>query len=272
VPGGIVILASNEDLVTTDLTAGIDRRRAVVNFDRVVSEQEKAAWQARGGEEAILHAELPGLVNWLLQMPAVEVEGIIRNPPAKAAQSNHVAMLANNPVARWLVDHCVPCADTTIVGHKKEVRTYSGTTEYSDSDVHLYPAYLAWCAAENIHQVQRQRFKNTLIEVAQTLGHPLEERRKTRDGRHGIAGLRLKLEGETPFAWFGEEILHPVKLGEEAIDATSPPGSLAGTGFSPSGEVGEVKPRYYSKISSEAFTPLDLDETEHEGAYAEEEV
>jgi putative DNA primase/helicase len=239
---GIVILASNDDLVTTDLTSGIDRRRAVVNFDRVVSEQEKATWQARGGEETILHGELPGLVNWLLHMPAAELEDIIRNPPAQAAQSNHIAMLANNPVARWMVDNCVPGTDTTIVGQKKEVRTLSGTTEYSDSDVHLYPAYLAWCAAENIHQLQRQRFKSTLIDAARTLGRPVEEQRKNRDGRHGIVGLRLKSEGEATFAWFSEEKFHPVKSGEVLGEDINTPGSHAATGFMPSGEVGEVNP------------------------------
>lgn len=66
--GGLVIMASNENLTTTDHTSGLDQRRLTVYFDRRATDEEKQAWQALGGEEVVLHSEIAGLVNWLLEL------------------------------------------------------------------------------------------------------------------------------------------------------------------------------------------------------------
>ena len=200
---GIVVATSNEDLVTTDLTSGLDRRRATVSFSRVVSESEKASWQAAGGEEAILHAELPGLVNWLLGLDTETIGQIIRNPPQMAAAENHVAMLANNPVARWLCERAAPSPGThTQLGVHKEMRGVYGFPVYDGAADSLYPNYLEFCMEEHIHQLAKGRFKATLLETASTLGFPLQQGRVPGNGRASIVGIRLREEGEMLYPWF----------------------------------------------------------------------
>ncbi len=61
--GGIVVATSNNALRTKGSTSGIERRLCVVSFDNPVSESLKADWASRGGEAAVLHAEIPGLIN-----------------------------------------------------------------------------------------------------------------------------------------------------------------------------------------------------------------
>jgi putative DNA primase/helicase len=200
---GIVILASNEQLVTTDLTSGLDRRRAVVGFHIIVTEDEKADWKTRGGEEAVLHRELPGLVNWLLALAPDDVTRLISCPPANAARSNHDAMLANNPVARWLVECCVPDPDAcTVIGQLKEIREL-GQNEFAEAGQHLYPNYLAFAQGEGINQLGRGRFKETLLDAVRTLGKVVTDKRKPHDGRYAINGLRLRYPNEPLFPWVG---------------------------------------------------------------------
>lgn len=198
-----MILASNEQLVTSDLTSGLDRRRAVVGFHKIVTEDEKAGWKTRGGEEVVLHRELPGLVNWLLALAHEDVARLISNPPANAAQSNHHAMLANNPVARWLAEYCVPDADAwTVIGQLKEIREM-GQIEFADAGQHLYPNYLAFAQGEGINQLSRTRFKETLVDTVRTLGKVVINKRKPHDGRDAINGLRLRYPNDPHFSWVG---------------------------------------------------------------------
>jgi putative DNA primase/helicase len=198
---GIVLFASNEQLISTDLTSGLDRRRAVVQFNRVVPEIEKAAWAKRGGEEAVLHKEIPGLVNWLLSIHKDEVTRIIASPPAQAADSNREAMLANNHVARWLAECCIPEKGVcTIVGQKKEV-VENGQREIAFSSEHLYPNFIAFTIGEGVQPLGRGRFKETLIDASRTMGHPLENKRKPHSGVDSFFGIRLKSQSEPLYPW-----------------------------------------------------------------------
>ena len=54
---GLVLMASNEDLMTTDSTSGLERRRLTVRFPVTATTEEKADWDERGGEPAVLHAD-----------------------------------------------------------------------------------------------------------------------------------------------------------------------------------------------------------------------
>lgn len=199
---GIVMMTSNEDLVTSDLTSGLDRRVATISFTHRITEEQKAEWVKKGGEHAVLHHELPGLVNWLLKLGTNQIRTLIKSPPAAATSANYQAMLANNPVARWLVEHCTPSPGThTLLGEKKEFRSQSGTVEFVDAGIALYPNYLEWCHKEHIHTLAKQRFKNTLMDTANTLKVPLTQGRMAGDGRTTLIGLRLREAGESEFRW-----------------------------------------------------------------------
>lgn len=215
---GLVLLASNEDLVTNDLTSGIIRRQRNIEFTRVVSESEKSAWRARGGETAVLHAELPGLVNWLLKLSPENVAEAINNPPMCAVRSNYGAMLANNRVARWLVDSCVPDPGAhTVIGKAKALRNKDdGSISYEGSDHHLYPSFLAFCAGESVQPIARDRFISTVESLAKVLHQPVLRRRKPGDGRDSFRGIALRGAEDPRYAW--SKCLNPAELvGEEEL-------------------------------------------------------
>ncbi|NVZ11369.1 hypothetical protein HW932_19140 [Allochromatium humboldtianum] len=198
---GMVFLASNEPLATTDYTSGIERRRVTIHFERRVSEQEKAAWNAAGGEKAVLHAELPGVVNWLLSMPVVEMERRIRHPPEHTIKANIEAMCSGNPCADWLTECCVPDSDAwTQVGECEERRSPDdGEVYYLHADTRLFPSYLMWCKKSGRVPLSLRRFRSVVLDAIKTLGFDAMDIRRA-EGR-GIKGVRLRHSGEEPFSW-----------------------------------------------------------------------
>lgn len=198
---GMVFLASNEPLATTDYTSGIERRRVTIHFERRVSEQEKAAWNAAGGEKAVLHAELPGVVNWLLSMPVVEMERRIRHPPEHTIKANIEAMCSGNPCADWLTECCMPDSDAwTQVGECEERRSPDdGEVYYLHADARLFPSYLMWCKKSGRVPLSLRRFRSVVLDAIKTLGFDALDARRA-EGR-GIKGVRLRHPGEEPFSW-----------------------------------------------------------------------
>jgi putative DNA primase/helicase len=193
--GGLVILASNENLATTDHTSGLERRRLTVTFDRRVPDSEKQSWDALGGEDAVLYSEIPGLINWLLELSQEDISRIIRNPPERTKAANLEAMKSSNPLAEWFLECCV--ADLlawTQVGVKVEIRGQYVETKYSDSDKHLYPSYLQWAQQHNRTPVSIRRFREITIDAIKTLGFDAMETR--RGAGQGIQGVRLKTPTE----------------------------------------------------------------------------
>ncbi len=192
---GLVVMASNESLQTTDHTSGLDRRRITVIFDRRASNEEKQAWESQGGEEAILHSELPGLVNWLLELSHDAVSQIIRNPPERIRNADLDAMTASNPIADWVTECCMPdTAAWTQIGDKREIRTPGHETIYENSDRWLYAHFLQWCQRAHKSPLSSRRFKELLIQTCVTLNIDVREARHSIG--NGLNGLRLKKPDE----------------------------------------------------------------------------
>ena len=198
---GLVIMASNEPLVTTDYTSGLERRRVTVPFEHRASEADKATWREAGGEDTVLHSELPGVVNWVLKMSVAEMEHRISHPPAKTIEANREAMRAGNPASDWLMQCCVPESGAwTQVGDKKERRERDdGAVYFLDSETKLYPNYLDWCLRSGRESLSLRRFSTVIVDMAKTLGADVMVAR--RGPGQGIQGLRLKLPDEAQSAW-----------------------------------------------------------------------
>ncbi len=195
---GMVIMASNENLVTTDHSSGLERRRITVSFDRRATAAEKLDWQRRGGEEAVLHSELPGLVNWLLELSQEEITDLIRNPPIRTKIANFEAMKADNSLVEWATDWCIPDPDAwTQVGDKREIRESGVETKFEHADERLYPNYLTWCQRHNRSSVSSRLFREKLVDALKTLNIPLREQ-KLAVGM-GIYGIRLRREWEPAY-------------------------------------------------------------------------
>lgn len=188
---GLVVMASNESLQVTDHTSALDRRRITVIFDRRATNEEKQSWQSLGGEEAVLHSELPGLVNWLLELSKDEVSQIIRNPPKRIREADFEAMKATNPIADWLSECCEADPKTwTQIGDKREIRDSGYETIYQNADSWLYANFLQWCQRSHKTPLAIRRFKELLVQTCTTLGISVHESRRV-NGR-GINGLRIK--------------------------------------------------------------------------------
>ena len=192
---GLVIIASNEHLATTDHTSGLDRRRLTVAFDRRVTDLEKMAWQAQGGEDVVLHSELPGLVNWLLELSQDDISNIIRNPPANTQKANFKAMTAGNPLAEWITESCMPDAEAWVqIGEKREIREQGQETKFEHSTERLYPNYLTWCQRHGRSAHSVRRFREILVDTLKTMKVDVIESRRSLG--QGITGIRLKKDWE----------------------------------------------------------------------------
>jgi putative DNA primase/helicase len=196
---GLVIMASNESLQVTDHTSALDRRRITVIFNRRATNEEKQLWQSQGGEVAVLHFELPGLVNWLLELSHEDVSQIIRNPSERIRNADMEAMTATNPIADWLTECCEPDPNVwTQIGDKREIRDSGHETVFENSDSWLYANFLQWCQRSHKTPLAIRRFKEILLQTCETLGICVHESRRV-SGR-GINGLRIKSK---PGTWDG---------------------------------------------------------------------
>ncbi|MFB1497558.1 DUF5906 domain-containing protein [Thiocapsa sp. N5-Cardenillas] len=206
---GLVLLATNEQIASTDATSGLERRRVMVRFPRTATPAEREDWRSRGGEQGVLHAEMPGLINWLLDMPVAEIRRRIEAPPERVAADNLLGMAAGNTVADWMMLSCIPgrpdkTADhdlyVTQIGEKKEVRE-SGSITFAHWHDRLYPNYLKWCDEQNRRPVSVVKFGTVLMDIAESLGYLLENGQHPRTRASCIYGLRLRLRSEDSNSW-----------------------------------------------------------------------
>lgn len=196
---GMLILASNENLMVSDYTSGLERRRMTVEFNRVATTDERAAWDAQGGEAMVLHREIPGLVNWILGLSREETTRLIMNPPSRAAESNLEALRFGNPVADWLMESILPKPDHKArVGDKRQALR-NGQVIFYYAEEWLYPNFLTWCARNARKDVSLVRFSSLIIDVAQHLGLQLKKDRDS-TGRY-IVGLILRKDFEKQHDW-----------------------------------------------------------------------
>jgi len=196
---GLVLMASNEGLMTTDYTSALERRRLTVRFDRVASDEERRLWDEQGGETAVLHREIPGLVNWLLALSRDHVTRAIMDPPARLRETNQEALRYGNPIADWLLDSVVPDRGYKAkIGDKRPILR-DGRAWFEYAGEWLYPNYLTWCQRSGRESVSLTRFSTLVLDVAKSQKFDVI---KIRLGT-GIylQGIRLRREGETAYIW-----------------------------------------------------------------------
>jgi len=192
--GGLVLMATNEDIQTTDSTSGLERRRLTVRFPVSATPEEKADWQARGGESKILHYELPGLINWCLRLSEEDIRARIESPPERVVSDNLLGMAAGNSVADWLLECCVIEAESWAqIGTKDEYRTGDGRLCHGKADEWLYSSYLAFCQEQGRRNpVALKRFATTVIDIGEVLGHRLVKAQHPIGRYAAIRGLALR--------------------------------------------------------------------------------
>ena len=206
---GLVLMATNEDLQTTDSTSGLERRRVVVRFSTTATAAERADWAARGGEEAVLHPEVPGLINWALELSPAQIRERFEHLPAQVAEANFLGMAAGNSVADWLLESTTPAPGYLAqVGVRREKHDRdTGESYYERADQWLYANYLTHCQEHGRSRpVAANKFSEIVVDLAETLGHEAGKLRHPDTRAACIQGVALLSASDVPErgAWLPE--------------------------------------------------------------------
>ena len=203
---GVVLLLGNDYFSTDDQTSfATERRRITIVFDKVFSAIEKRVWREIGGEDA-LHEEIPGIINWALQMTKEEVSECFDTPPEKVVKANKEAEAVNSPIVEFMEDHVeYDVTGKVQVGTNMEMRGITGEKIFKDRETKLFPRYLHWCVATGKKPTGRTKFVETFMNAANRNLLPAPdaeqvERSKTKyNGNYPLLGIRLVPWSETEF-------------------------------------------------------------------------
>ena len=184
-----VVIASNESIQSSDYSSGLTRRRIPVNFNRRVTEEDKARWKDQGGIELAMQKELPGLLNWVLELNEDEVNKALGGLNGAMTMPMLEHYVATNKLAAWLEDRCV-------VDESKSIYTgarFKGRDEEINNDIRtkLYPNYQDWCEEMGVKVLAVTRFGDALADVCGYLKLPVKREPKDRNDRR-FTGLNIR--------------------------------------------------------------------------------
>lgn len=149
---GVVWIAANEIIQSSDYTNALARRRLSMPFERVVPQNERRPLEKE------FQPYLPGVLQWVLEMPASEVAAYVgdtnRLVPSLGSFSTEV-LLNTNPLADWAND---------CLYYDPKAQTQIGDNGQS-AELFLYPNYCEW-AQRNSHGIMtKQRFSAILLNL-----------------------------------------------------------------------------------------------------------
>ncbi len=139
--GGMVLIAANTDIATSDYTSGLQRRRITVRLENVVPLQE------RRDLDIEFEQYLPGVIKWVLDMPQQTMKSFIlytERCVGTLAGVSLQTLVTNNPIAAWSHE-CLACITGT-VARVGNIDRDGRTKEIMNTDK-LYPNYVKWTEA-----------------------------------------------------------------------------------------------------------------------------
>jgi len=172
--GGVVLVGNGPIRASDPSGAVINRRRSLPLLKVVASADERQLLETdgAGGWRGELAAELPGFVNWALEMAPGEARAALARDvcsPARA-EAEMDALLATDLLADWADQHliwepCWPLDQSLPVGMADGNR-----------DTYLFPSYLRFVEGQgkNARPLSLKVFKLKLVDMLRdTLGLPL---------------------------------------------------------------------------------------------------
>lgn len=190
---GLVMIAANEPIQSSDYTSGLARRRIPIIFNARVSEKEKNRYKF-----GVIHQmknELSGLLNILLNIGIKEAVKTIKYPEGTLKKIQIQSELNANPILQWMNDRLVFCSkghESYIgSGHKK---TDSIEVMQAAEQSKLYPNYMSWCDENGRKPVAIQRFGGLVEDMARS--HCIETVKHRKNMGNIFTGLRLRIESE----------------------------------------------------------------------------
>ncbi len=167
---GMVWVAANSAIQSTDYSNAMHRRRLSMLFDKCIPPSERRDLMKE------FNPYLPGLLYWVLSMSSDEVAHYVRNTakrvPSLGAFSVEI-LLNTNPLAEW--------ADQYLY-HYKGGKTKIGNMSNDPKDC-LYASYAQWAIDNGRTKVSTKMFSETLVTLFTThLGINATKRRT----KHGV--------------------------------------------------------------------------------------
>ena len=172
---GMVMVAANEPIQTTDNTSGLSRRRLTIEFNRPLYNKSSEAKDMikidKGHVSGVWKDYLPGLVNWVLQMSEQDMRRYLLDTqelvPSLRKVRNNILLNSNNLI-EWLQSECVYDENhVSAVGKKIPApREQNGgpSERYCNSSSHLYPSYCSFAEDTGSKAVGQKRFINLLLD------------------------------------------------------------------------------------------------------------
>ena len=172
---GMVMVAANEPIQTTDNTSGLSRRRLTIEFNRSLYNKSSEAKDMikidKGHISGLWKDYLPGLVNWVLAMSEQDMRRYLLDTqelvPSLRKVRNNILLNSNNLI-EWLQSECVyDEKHVSAVGKKIPApREQNGgpTERYCNSNTHLYPSYCSFAEDTGSKAVGQKRFINLLLD------------------------------------------------------------------------------------------------------------
>lgn len=200
---GQVVIASNEYITTSDKSSGLNRRRRTVSFNAKVSDKQKQNWKSRGGEESVLHSEIPGLIVRLLRIPQADIYRVLHNPPSATIEENLKAMASDNPIIEWAMESVIiEQTAKTAFGCSIKIVTSGNETTFDGFELKLFPNYAQWCQRNGRVACSTSVFRDKFITAINSIQN-LVKVTSQKDGRIGkvAAGVRLRSEFEKEQCW-----------------------------------------------------------------------
>jgi putative DNA primase/helicase len=195
---GVVVIASNEAIQTADYTSGLIRRRMPVNFNRKVTDADKIKWAAVGGIESAMHKELPGLLNWVMEMSADEVKAVIGGINGQMTHAQRQHLVDTNKIAGWMDDNIIINPESvTYVGCSMKGKADNETSLARREK--LYANYEAWCSDSAVHPVALNRFTANVIDVCEQMKIDVVDLNKDKHGKP-IKGIAIRGEQHFNYA------------------------------------------------------------------------
>ncbi len=179
---GVVMVAANEAMQSTDYTNATARRRLSMPFNRVIAPHQRRDLM----EEFAPY--LPGFLSWVLEMPEAEIKDYFvdtNNKVSSLAVFSKEVLMETNPLANW-ADECLYYDPNAITG--------IGDISQS-SEEFLYPNYAQWANNNGQGTMNKQRFSSTLLNLLKAQLGINAIKQKTNRGRF-ITSIAIRKPGQ----------------------------------------------------------------------------
>jgi putative DNA primase/helicase len=191
---GLVMVASNEPIQSSDYTSGLSRRKIPVEFNVRATEEDKNRYRKQGGIIEAMKPEMSGLVNLLLAMNENDVISIIKNPAGSMLREKIETEISTNPILGWIDENLIRC-------DKGNEVNFVGNAS-NDPEHFFYANYVTWCKDQGRFPVKVDGFSRLVIDNCGTYGITTQKLGKQRrvgappDVSQGtvLDGLRLRVK------------------------------------------------------------------------------